>query len=575
LTVVEQMQNARRMQDAKRLRDEEMKKKREVTASLVTDIWDQAQEAHDDHPYLARKGVSAHGAKVSGDGRLMLPLMDREGNLHSLQYIAHDGAKMFHTGGAVKGHFYRIGGNGNGTIYICEGFATGASIHRATGCQVVVAYSASNMPEVSKTIRECSGNRSIVMVADHDKSGVGKKYADEAADICGGRSVVIPTEGMDANDYEKAGHDLGAILHVEQTDFLIPISEFCQKPAPVSWLIKGWLQDNSLIMLHGPSGGGKSFTVLDMCLHIASGLPDWFGHKVHSGPVVYLAGEGHHGLKGRISLWMQERGRAGSVPMWVSREGCDLNTPAGYMRVSDNIRGHNVKPRLIVVDTLHRFLDGDENSAQDAKTMIDACGGLMREFGCSVLLVHHTGVSDEAQHRARGSSAWRGALDIEISVTPGKDDQPLKVTQRKAKDSDEAEPMWFDLKGVPINGWLDDDGEPVTSALIFAADEPQAPRKPDSAVSKDIKTFDRAWWASGSEVDDIGRPYLSKSALINFLITNDGVSEASAKQYVKPASGKMITNLLNGEVIQHYEYGWAVICSDFGASLLMRKNNGR
>ena len=51
--------------------------------------------------------------------------------------------------------------------------------------------------------------------------------------------------------------------------------------------------------------------------------------------------------------------------------------------------------------------------------MLNACNGLMKEFDCSVLLVHHTGVSEEAQHRARGSSAWRGALDVEISVVPG------------------------------------------------------------------------------------------------------------------------------------------------------------
>jgi putative DNA primase/helicase len=72
-----------------------------------------------------------------------------------------------------------------------------------------------------------------------------------------------------------------------------------------------------------------------------------------------------------------------------------------------------------VVDTLHRFLDGDENSATDAKTMLDACSALIQEFACSVILIHHTGVSSEAQHRGRGSSAWRGALDIEISVVPG------------------------------------------------------------------------------------------------------------------------------------------------------------
>lgn len=70
--------------------------------------------------------------------------------------------------------------------------------------------------------------------------------------------------------------------------------------------------------------------------------------------------------------------------------------------------------------------------------MLDACATIMQEFDCSVVLVHHTGVSEEAQHRARGSSAWRGALDIEVSVKPGNSDKPIEVLQRKMKDAEES-----------------------------------------------------------------------------------------------------------------------------------------
>jgi putative DNA primase/helicase len=93
----------------------------------------------------------------------------------------------------------------------------------------------------------------------------------------------------------------------------------------------------------------------------------------------------------------------------------------------------------------------------------------MMEFDCSVILVHHTGVSEEAQHRARGSSAWRGALDIEISIVPGKKDQPLQIVQRKSKDAELAETIYVDLQQVAIPGWLDEDGQPVTSAVVVQA----------------------------------------------------------------------------------------------------------
>lgn len=255
------------------------------------------------------------------------------------------------------------------------------------------------------------------------------------------------------------------------TDWLTPADEFCVEPAPIRWLVKHWLQEGALIMVHGPSGGGKTFVVLDWSLHIAAGLNEWHGHKVKPGPVVYLAGEGHYGIKRRLAAWAAHY-RPEDINLWVSKTGCDLNTPEGYSRVLEAVRGVGEAPSLIVVDTVHRFMHGDENSAQDVRTMIQAADGLKEEFGCTVILVHHTGVSDEAQHRARGSSAWKGALEIEISVVPAKGDTPIQIVQRKSKDAEEAKPVYVTLQTVPIKGWLDDDGEQVTSAVLMPAEGP-------------------------------------------------------------------------------------------------------
>ena len=233
-------------------------------------------------------------------------------------------------------------------------------------------------------------------------------------------------------------------------------------------------------MVHGPSGAGKSFAVLDWCLHIASEKAEWRGNKVRNGAVVYLAGEGHHGLRARLAAW-KHHNRVTSTQMWVSRTGCDLNTQEGYTQAAQAIRMIETPPVTIVVDTLHRFMHGDENSAQDAKTMIDACAGLMREFQCTVILVHHTGVSEEAQHRARGSSAWKGALDVEISVVPAKEKGgTLEIVQRKIKEGELADPLGGVLTSVAIPGWLDEDGEQVTSAVIEPADIAPKQEKQDS-----------------------------------------------------------------------------------------------
>lgn len=569
MTLADEMAHARRLAEAKMLRDAELARKHEITANTVEAIWSGCSPADPAHPYLRRKGIDTHGARVTGDGRLVVPLFDEDGALSTLQYIDAEGGKLYHAGGQTGGMFWMLGTMDEpGVLYMAEGFATAATIHEATGRPCAVAYSASNLVPVCGTLRTLYGvNQSIVIVADNDKSGVGQKYAEQASAKFGAR-VVMPAEPGDANDFAQGGGDLLGLLVPQTSGWLVRADEFCQQPAPISWIVKHWLQEQALIMVHGPSGGGKTFVVLDWCLRVAAGVSEWAGSRVKPGTVVYLAGEGHHGLRGRVAAWKHHQ-RSGPLSMWLSKDGCDLNTPTGYQKVLESVGALDRRPDLIVVDTLHRFLLGDENSAQDAKTMLDACGALMRAFDCSVILVHHTGVSDEAQHRARGSSAWRGALDIEISIVPGKDGAPLEIVQRKSKDAEMAQPVFAELTPVQIPGWYDEDGEPVGSAVVEVVAAP-TPAKKDSKLDSLRKQFEAAWWASGAE-DREGLPYVTRAGLRSKLI-EDGCSEATADKKMKPGSAdQLVGALIIAGIIKPDDNGWVVCSSVHAAALMLSK----
>ena len=571
LTEFEEMSHARRISESKVLREAAQERQHQVASETVEKIWLSGGAAHPDHPYLKRKGIQTHGVRITGDGRLMAPLYDADGTLSTLQYIDEQGGKLYHSGGQTGGKFWMLGTMDEpGTLYVAEGFATAATIHETSDRPVVVAYSASNLVPVTGTLREMYGaTQDIVIVADHDASGVGQRYAEQASAKYGAR-MVMPSILGDANDYAQAGHNLAGLLMPIKDDWLIPADDFCAQPSPISWLVKRWIQSHALVMVHGPSGGGKTFVVLDWCLRMASGIEEWAGHKVRPGNVVYLAGEGHHGLRGRVAAWKHHH-QAGKLAMWLSKDGCDLNTPTGYLKVVEQVRMLPNRPDAIVVDTLHRFLQGDENSAQDTKTMLDACAALMQEFGCSVILVHHTGVSEEAQHRARGSSAWRGALDIEISIVPGKEGVPMQIVQRKSKDAEMAETIYVELQQVAIPGWMDEDNQQVTSAVIVQAQAPTSTKK-DSKIENHRKTFENAWWSSGAEERN-GLPYLSRSAMMDYCIQKLAVSEASAKQYIKPSvPGKPIADLLMSQIIEVFEHGWIIIDEAQASAMLIRKS---
>ena len=562
LTAEETSSVTRRMAEARSARDA----KAASAADSVELIWSQAGPASPDHPYLMRKGVGAHGLRITGDGRLMAPLFSPDGSLSSLQYIDADGGKLYHPGGATGGKYWSVGALEGDLVYVAEGFATAATIHEVTGKPCVVAYSASNLVPVTGALQASHPAARIVIVADNDASGVGQRYGEQAAARHGARLILVPIPG-DANDYRAAGHDLAALLNPPIDQWLIPADDFSAQPAPIRWLVKGWLQDRALIMVHGPSGGGKTFVVLDWVLTLAAGSHEWNGLKVRPGPVVYLAGEGHQGLRGRVAAWKQHH-NVPRLDMWLSKGGCDLNTKEGLRRVSDAVRELPVTPSVIVVDTLHRFLNGDENKAQDAKTMLDACAELMATFDAAVILVHHTGVSDEAQHRARGSSAWRGALDIEISVVPGSEKgDPLQVVQRKSKDAELADDIMAELVSVPITGWLDEDGEQVCSAVVSLT-ERRANVKGHPKAGQYQQTFRRAWEHGGCAWRD-NLPFVDRDALREvFLI--DGISEKAVRNYLNPnASHKPVHVMLQAAHIAPTQGGWHIVQAEWVSQLRM------
>ena len=463
----DQIQNAERIKEAKKLRDQAQRDRMLYAKNEIQQIWSDGLNANIDHPYLAKKKLrSAHCAKIGRDGRLMLPLYDQSGELCSIQYIDSLGNKLYHAGASVAGHFCILGTPAKeNKLYVAEGFATAATICETTKIACVVAYGASNLVPVLGAIRSIFGTtQDVTIVADNDKSGVGQRYAEQASAKYGAHVVVIPEYG-DANDYLLAGNDLLGLLEQKKTDtWYAHALTFCSQPTSVGWLIKNWIQEKALIMMHGASGSGKTFIVLDMCMHIATNKKLWAEKKVKNGDVIYLAGEGYHGLKCRVAAWISKH-KPDDVNLWLSKSGCDLNTTEGLYKVITETRLLQKKPILIVVDTLHRFLDGSENDPADVKAMADACEVLIREFGCTVIIIHHTGLSEEAKDRARGSSSWKGVLDIEISIQQKKDGN-IDIIQKKSKDAELAQAKTVKLCKTRVFDWLDEDNEPVYSATV-------------------------------------------------------------------------------------------------------------
>lgn len=176
---------------AKRARDEAIAACERRATELASRRWSAATPAVT-HPYLTRKGVPAYGVRQQG-GLLLIPLRDTGHQLRSLQTIAPDGTKRFLAGGRVRGCYHAIG-KLTAPLVICEGYATGASIHQATQLPVAVAFNSGNLEQAAAALRHCHPELSIIVAADDDWCTLGNpglKAAHRAA-LASGCAVVKP-----------------------------------------------------------------------------------------------------------------------------------------------------------------------------------------------------------------------------------------------------------------------------------------------------------------------------------------------------------------------------------------------
>ena len=206
----------------------------------ATCIWHAAQYAPSHHPYLVSKQVTPLSLRLDSRGWLIIPLQDVDGAIHSLEFISADGTKRFLAGGAKRGHFAVVGKapapicEFSDPLLICEGWATGASLHLATGHPVIAAMDAGNLLPVSETLRARFPEADLVIVADNDaregrSSNPGVEAARKAAAAVDAR-LAIPGVPGDANDlFCTQGHDAVAALVAAATKLPRPGPTF---PAP-------------------------------------------------------------------------------------------------------------------------------------------------------------------------------------------------------------------------------------------------------------------------------------------------------------------------------------------------------
>ncbi|NBB09558.1 VapE domain-containing protein [Pseudomonas sp. SLFW] len=198
-----------------RARQEEAKRRAaEVATNAARKAANRASRLFEQMPeqgksdYLDRKRIVGFGVRYAPrTGAVLVPMCNVRDQIVGLQVIfpekqaATGRDKSYWPYGMSKeGAFHLIGPHPEPgePVLVCEGYATGASLHMATSATVAIAFDAGNLREVAKTMRDRFPGRPLIVCRDDDwktkrpngeRWNPGEEKGTNAALIVGGQVV--------------------------------------------------------------------------------------------------------------------------------------------------------------------------------------------------------------------------------------------------------------------------------------------------------------------------------------------------------------------------------------------------
>jgi RecA-family ATPase len=196
-------------------------------------------------------------------------------------------------------------------------------------------------------------------------------------------------------------------------------------PIPVrKWHVRDWLPGETVSLLYGDGGVGKSLLALQLLVSTAIGRP-WLGRLVEQGTCLFVTAEDS---KQEVHMRLADVARENSVPLSaigdlqiVSLAGEDailaapdgrstiLLTTALFELLETQLMA--LRPKLVVLDTLADLFGGNEVDRSQARQFIGLMRGWALRYDSTVLLLAHPSVAGMAKGTgSSGSTGWSNSV---------------------------------------------------------------------------------------------------------------------------------------------------------------------
>jgi phage/plasmid primase-like uncharacterized protein/archaellum biogenesis ATPase FlaH len=427
-TIEEKATYGKRIAEQKRIRQAEEKKNRQAAAKRAHQIWEAAQPAAPDHPYFLKKQVKPHGLRQDDEGRLIVPVRDNAGNLKSLQTIDANGKKLFLPGGQKRGCCHALKGYSESIFYLCEGFATAATVHEATGGNVLVCFDAGNLLPVATALRGKHQEARIIICADDDRWTAGNPGVTKATETaaCVSGEVIVPQFKALASKPTDF-NDLAGVEGIDavKTQFLkirmrmqtkkvkgLTMSDLQKKySAEIEWIWRVHVPKGEPMIWSGREGSGKTTIALNCAQEILQAYPD---HMVY-----WCATEG--AVKNTLGKMKEIKIDAQRFMVLMKENGdfkFDFGNNYDLRLLSDAMDSAPLPVVAVYIDSIRGMTSMEDKDDRIGKLMHRLNAIVCDRHGASLQYLHHwnKSKSDDLLNKSTGSTAITAAVRHVLAV---------------------------------------------------------------------------------------------------------------------------------------------------------------
>lgn len=376
--------------------NERIERQRSEFAQSNLAAWQAIEDKGGSCTYLDKKRVGNYGLKIDAAGNAYCPARDLDGKFWNYQNISSD-PKLFQHG-RMSGCFHLIEGNRE-QIVITSGYATGASIHEATGLCVAVCFGDSNVLTVARILKE-AGWRNLIVAADNDSEGSnsGNKIAQRAADEIG-LPAVLPDSQGDFNDAICRGERIYSYFY--ETTPIFSFGELLtdDTPMPEDVIAPRVLTEGGMLVFGGAPKVGKSDFMLSWLCHMAAGIPFMGMTPPRPLKIFYLQAEvQYHYLRERVKMVDIDSRYDTTISrnLFITPQVRLMLDERGVKTIGHTIRQcfGNDAPDIIAIDPISNVYDKEsENDNSQMMAFLSGRVEALRAYASektSFMLVHHT-----------------------------------------------------------------------------------------------------------------------------------------------------------------------------------------